>query len=348
MASVNLLAVLQQNGNKQQEILERRLLEMIVLEKANFVFSNLGMKREIPMGQGTTTIKLRRYNSLPVGDHSLAEGVAPSALQVEAQTVTGTVSQFGAYIDVTDVGDAIHLEDILSTYQPELARHAAEVIERNVLAGLTDTSEYFVDAAGAVNTAKTELTEADVLTFKDLRIAALAMKNMRRMGHTKVGGKPLAVVHTNVMQDLLDDADLENKILVAGQENAPIKNGTLENYKVYGLFVQETLIAPVEAVNIGTVEAPVSLNVYTSFLLGKDPYVVMSMGGVKWIQRGFVADSGNPLAQSASLGYKLWTGVKVIDPIAITKIYSASAYDIAIPDFADDDLGRPASQEPLE
>lgn len=340
----NLLAVLQANGNKQQEILERRLLEMIVLEKSNFVFSNLGMKKEIPMNQGTTTIKLRRYNSLPVGNHSLAEGVAPEALKVEAQTVTGTVSQFGAYIDVTDVGDAIHLEDILNTYQPELARHAAEVQERNVLAGLTDTSEYFVDAAGEVNTAKTDLTAADVLTFKDLRIAALSMKNMRRMGHSKVGGKPLAVVHTNVMNDLLDDADLESKILATGQENAPIKNGSLDSYKVYGLFVQETLIAPVESVNIGTELEPVALNVYTSFLLGKDPYVVLTMGGVKWVKRDFVADSGNPLAQTASLGYKLWHGIKVIDPIAITKIYSASAYDIAIPDFTDDDLGRPAAQ----
>lgn len=344
MAAANLLSVLQQNGNKVEEILERRLLEMIVLEKSNFVFSNLGIQKVIPMNQGTTTIKLRRYNSLPVGDHQLDEGVAPEALKVEAQTVTGTVNQFGAYIDVTDVGDTIHLDDIMSVYQPELARHAAEVIERDVIAGLTDTSEYFVDAAGAVNTAKTALTEDDILTFKDLRVAALSMKNMRRMGHSKVGGKPLVIVHTNVMQDLLDDADLENKVLATGMENAPIKNGTLDSYKVYGLFVQETLIAPVEKVNIGTELAPEYLNVYTSVLLGKDPYAVISMGGVKWVRRDFVADSSNPLAQSASLGYKLWTGVKVIDPIAITKIYSASSYDMALADFSEDDLGRPAAQ----
>lgn len=347
MATANLLAVLQANGNKQQEILERRLLEMIVLEQSNFVFSNLGVQKTIPMNAGTTTLKLRRYNSLPVGNHKLTEGVAPSALKVEAHTVTGTINQFGAYIDVTDVADEINLDDVLNVYQPELARHAAEVQERDTLAGLTDTSEYFVDAAGAVNTLKTQLTTADVLTFKDLRIAALAMKNMKRQGHTKVGGKPLAIVHTNVMNDLLDDADLENKILQTGQENAPIKNGTLDNYKVYGLFVQETLIAPVEAVDIGTEGAPVYLNVYTSFLLGKDPYMIIKMGSVKWVKRDFVADSGNPLAQSASLGYKLWHGVKVIDPIAITKIYSASAYDMALPtsgELAADHWGSAASQ----
>ncbi len=310
MAS-NLLAVLQANDNKQQEILERRLLEMIVLESANFVFSNLGTKTTIPMNQGTTTKKLRRYNSLPVGDHSLAEGVPPTALKVEAHTVTGTVSQFGAYIDVTDVGDDIHLEDILSTYQPELARHAAEVKERNVLSKLTDTSEYYVDAAGAVNTALNQLVAADVLTFRDLRLVALSMKNMNRQGHIKTGGKPLVIVHSNVLNDLLDDDDLQNKILANGMENAPIKNGSLDNYKVYGMFVQETLIAPVQSV---TNLEPATINVYTSFVLGRNPYTILEMGGVKWIKRGFVADSNDPLAQTSSFGYKFWHGAESSRP----------------------------------
>jgi len=318
----NLLSVLQQNSNSQNEILERRLLEMIVLEQKNFVFTNLGRKDTIPMNQGTVTKKYRRYNHLPVSNHKLIEGVPPTALKVEAQTVTAAVNQFGAYLDVTDVGDEVHLDDILNVYQPELARHAAEVKERDVIAGLTDTSEYYVDAAGAANTAKTQLTTADVLTLKDCRVVALTMKNQRRLGH-----------RCNA-----------EKILATGMENSPIKNGSLDNYKMYGFVVQETLIAPVESVNIGTVEIPSMLNVYTTFALGRDPYVVLSMGGVKWIRKGFTADSGDPLAQIASLGYKFWSGVKVLDPFAITKIYHVSAYDMAFPDFTDDDLARAASQ----
>lgn len=340
----NLLSVLQQNSNSQNEILERRLLEMIVLEQKNFVFTNLGRKDTIPMNQGTVTKKYRRYNHLPVSNHKLTEGVPPTALKVEAQTVTAAVNQFGAYLDVTDVGDEVHLDDILNVYQPELARHAAEVKERDVIAGLTDTSEYYVDAAGAANTAKTQLTSADVLTLKDCRVVALTMKNQRRLGHRATGGKFLFVVHTNTMADLLDDVDLEEKILATGMENSPIKNGSLDNYKMYGFVVQETLIAPVEEVNIGTEVAPSMLNVYTTFALGRDPYVVLSMGGVKWIRKGFTADSGDPLAQIASLGYKFWSGVKVLDPFAITKIYHVSAYDMAFPDFTDDDLARAASQ----
>ena len=44
MAAANItLAVLQKNGISQNEYWSRRILEMIKLEKENFVFTNLGM-----------------------------------------------------------------------------------------------------------------------------------------------------------------------------------------------------------------------------------------------------------------------------------------------------------------
>ena len=75
------------------------------------------------------------------------------------------------------------------------------------------------------------------------------MKNYNRQGNTKYGGKPVLVCHSNVMQDLLDDSALLNNILVPGNENSPMKNGTLENYKAYGINFQETLICPVDEIS---------------------------------------------------------------------------------------------------
>jgi len=347
MSDINKLAVVQANGISTQEYWEKRLLRMIVLESKNFVFSTLGREVDIPANQGTTTWKTRRYNHLPVGDHKLAEGTAPTALKLEGQTVTGTVDEFGALIRITNWVDDIHMDDMFKVYQPELARHAAEVKERNIMASFADASEYYCDASGAVNTAKTQLTDADVLTIKDARLVALTMKNFRRNGHPKAGGKPLLIVHTNVMQDLLDDDTLEKKLLVPGNENQVIKIGTLERYVAYGMTFMETLIAEVEAVNTGTESVPVMLNVYTSYMLGEDPYVVLKLKSLKWFSKGFTADSGDPLGQNAHVGYRFWTGAKVIDPVAITKMYSASAYDLAYADataLAADTWAAPASQ----
>jgi N4-gp56 family major capsid protein len=331
------------NEINQREYWDNRLLEIIKLNSSNYVFVNLGKEVTIPKNEGTLTISMRRYNSLPIrstgtgetfdllGGEKLEEGLANTPLKVEAQKVQASVDQFGAWISITDHVQDIHLDDIKSIYQPELADHAAKVRELNVLAKLDDASEYF----GADGTATsieelvppTDSVVGDVLTIQTLRRTALIMKNYNRMGHSKAGGKPLIVVHSNVMHDLLDDEDLKDRLLNPGQENAPIKIGTLASYMFYGLTVMETLMAEVQTVTPTEGDA---FNVYTSYLLGKDPYIVTKLGAgaVEWKMTGFEASKDDPLGQTSTFGYRMWTGAKVIDPIAITKIYSTSNYDV--------------------
>ena len=166
------------------------------------------------------------------------------------------------------------------------------------------------------------------------------MTNYNRTGHSKYAGKFIGVVHTNVMQDLLDDPILLNRALIPGQENGPIKSGSLIKYELYGMYFTDTLICPVKK-NANAIPA----NVYTSYVLGKDPYMVISLGSgnVKFYDTGFAADKSDPLGQKATFGYKMWTGAKITDPMAITKIYSASAYDV-VADFTGDEIGAAASQ----
>lgn len=337
MAAANTtLAVLQKNGLSVSEYFSRRLLEMIKLEKSNFVFTELGVAMSLPKNEGTKTFTVRRYNHLPVGNHQLTEGVTPTALKPEGHKVSGVVNQFGALMEETDVAADIHFDNIKTIYQPELARHAAEVIERNIIASFTDASDYFV---GTGNDDVNDITASDVVTFKDFRIVALSMSNANRKGHQRYGGKFVGVMHPNVMNDLLDDPVLVNKLLVPGGENGPIKQGTLAKYMAYGMYFTDSLICPVAA-NTGNV------NVYTSYVLGYQPYMVLSLGGanVKFYDTGFTADKADPLAQKATFGYKLWTGAKVIDPLAITAVHSASAYDLALYDDTNDTIGKAASQ----
>ena len=336
MAAANTtLAVLQKNGISQNEYWSRRILEMIKLEKSNFVFTELGVDMVLPMREGTKNFSVRRYNHLPVGDHKLTEGVAPTALKPEATKVTGAVNQYGVVMEETDVAADIHFDNIKTIYQPELARHAAEVRERNIVDSFTDASEYYV---GVGNTSVNDIDASEIVTFKDFRVVALTMKNYNRAGHRKYKGAFVGVMHPNVMNDLLDDPVLVNKLLVPGNENGPIKQGTLAKYEAYGMYFTDSLICPVKANGSG-------VNVYTSFVLGRDPYMVLSLGSsnVKFFDTGFTADKADPLAQKATFGYKMWTGAKITDPMAITKIYSASGYDV-VADFSKDVLGAAASQ----
>jgi N4-gp56 family major capsid protein len=378
----NTRSTVDRNEITQREYWDNRLLEIIKLNSSNYVFVNLGKEVTIPKNEGTLTISMRRYNSLPVRGlevgaivdglntgEMLREGLANTPLKIEAQKVQASVDQFGAWISITDHVQDIHLDDIKTIYQPELADHAAKIRELNVLAKLEDASDFFVNAGTTTET----LVAADILTIQDLRVNALIMKNYNRMGHPKAQGKPLIVVHSNVMADLLDDEDLKDRLLNPGQENAPIKIGTLASYMFYGLTVMETLMAEVQTVayeayaDLAAINAlaaglkvpnkiyvatatglkyrwngtamvaitnasTAAYNVYTSYLLGKDPYIVTKLGAgaVEWKMTGFEASKDDPLGQTSTFGYRMWTGAKVIDPLAITKIYSRSNYDVLI------------------
>lgn len=340
MAAANTtLAVLQRNGISQNEYWSKRILEMIKLERKNFVFSELGANVEIPLHEGTTTFTVRRYNHIPYDSdtkHRLTEGVPPTALKPEAHKVSGVVNQFGVLMEETDVAADVHFDNIKTIYQPELSRHAAEVRERNIIESFTDASEYFV---GVGNTTVNQIDASDIVTFKDFRVVALTMTNHNRTGHNRYGGAFVGVMHPNVMNDLLDDPVLVNKLLVPGNENTPIKQGTLAKYKAYGMYFTDSLICPVKA-NTS------SVNVYTSYVLGKDPYMVIKLGNgnVKFYDTGFTADKADPLGQKATFGYKMWTGAKVTDPVSITRVYSASGYDVYVSDWSSDTAGQPASQ----
>ena len=88
MAAANVtLAILQRNGLSVDEYFSKRLLEMIKLEKSNFVFTNLGVEMNLPRNEGTKTFTVRRYNHLPVGNHLLTEGVAPTALTLGVRSL---------------------------------------------------------------------------------------------------------------------------------------------------------------------------------------------------------------------------------------------------------------------
>lgn len=332
------IAVLQKNGISINEYWSKRILEMIKLEKENFIFSQLGDEVSIPLHEGTKTYTARRYNHLPYdkgSKHKLTEGVAPTALKPEAHKVSGAVNQYGVVMEETDVASDIHFDNIKAIYQPELSRHAAEVRERDIVDSFVDASEYFV---GVGNTDVNGIAVGDTITFKDLRTVVLSMTNFNRRGHKKYGGKFVAVLHPNVMNDLLDDPVLVNKLLVPGNENGPIKEGTLARYKAYGMYFTDSLICPVTA-------NTTNVNVYTSIVLGNSPYMVIKLGSgsVKFFDTGFTADKADPLGQKATFGYKMWTGAKVTDPMAITKVYSASSYDVALANKADI-FGGAASQ----
>lgn len=338
--NANYLAVLQANGLSEDQFWATSLQEMIAIKQDEFVFTKLAKKESIPRKAGTKTWTTRRYLSLPVDleKGALTEGIAPKPMTIEGKTVSATMKQYGAYIELTDVAEAIHFDDIMNVYQPELARHAAETVERDLIKAVkTEASVAFSGSASSVDTV------TDVLKFEDVRRAWLRMKNHLRKGHSFAGGKPVFVAHPNILQDLLDDnAIVADLIIQPGYDSKIIKTGSIAEYTVYGIYLIETNILEPTLNN-----ASQKVYVYDSFLIGANAFVQLTLGegDVKWYKKeSRTPDSGDPLGQKATLGYKLWTGGKVIDPLSAVVIHSASSFDDVLADFENDADGKKATQ----
>lgn len=332
--NINKLDTAQKNNLKNETYWQKFLNRIIAIEKDQMVFQNLGKEVKIPLRSGTKEYTVRRYLHLPVDvtKSLLAEGVAPESLKMEGVRVSGEASQYGNYIELTDVVNDIHFDDLKKEYTPELARHAVELKERIVLKAFAEASEAIVGG----HTAETELTATDILTIDELRKVNLGIKVNKRRGHRKGGGSTITVVAPQVMQNLLDDERLLTHVLTPGQTNSPIKNNSLRNFKIYDLMIQESLILA-DPTTVG------ENDVYHSYMLGEDPYSIITIGEAKWLESDFKAQSGDPLAQRATFGYKWWYGAKVVDPLAIVKI-SSVAGDFNIKADKTDNLSRPADQ----
>lgn len=335
--NANYLDVLQKNGLSEDQFWSSTLQKMIVMDQSEFVFTKLAKKVSVPRNAGTKIWTTRRYLHLPVdlAKGQLAEGVAPTPMTVEGKTVSATFNQYGAYIEETDVAADIHFDNIMSIYQPELSRHAAHTIELDLIRAIeAEASVSFTGAATDVDTV------TDVIDFEVLRRGWLSMKNALRTGHPLAGGKPIFVAHPNVLQDLLDDeAIVADLIIKPGYDEKIIKTGSIDQYTMYGVYLMESLVLEPKVNTAGKM-------IYSSFLVGGDSYVHTALGSndVSWYKKGFVADSNDPLGQKSTLGYKLWTGGKVIDPLALRVIYSTSSFDDTLRELGTDVDGRPATQ----
>ena len=125
-------------------------------------------------------------------------------------------------------------------------------------------------------------------------------------------------------------------MLVTGNTNTPIKNGSLESFKVYNFFVQESLMLEGEAEG--------EFNVYPSIILGDKGYQDIELDAIKWKSVGFEADSNDPLGQTASYGYKGFFGAKVTAPMTVHRVWSRSSEDFDILPSKDDKPSQPAPQ----
>lgn len=320
---LNTLASIRTNNPQlaNEKIDSAVLLRALTLSMDSKLLYRLGKKQKIQRNKGTNKITWRRYKPLPVADnrHIITEGVNPAGMKVGSMSVSGTVSVYGAYIQVTRQTEAYNLDKLLVEYGPLVVDHARETFELITRDAIEeDGGHYYVVPAGTASPSEDAITASNILTLDIARIVANQMKVARRKGHED-SKRYTVITSTEGMQDFLDDKKLETKALVPGNTNKPIMDNSLESYDIYNLRFYEYEY-PVITKNKNDVA------VYHTYVLGENAYAVMDLesAGIEMKRMGFEPKMGDNLGQIASLGWiSMGFGAKVLDPVACTIISHA-------------------------
>ncbi len=123
-----------------------------LLERAQplLVVSRLGQAKPLPKNVGKV-MKFRGYLHLPNQPKPLTEGVTPAASQPTFRDIEASITQYGDYVELTDVLTDTHEDPLIPEFSDILGEQAAIMLERVTIGTLlAGTNVHFAGETGGV------------------------------------------------------------------------------------------------------------------------------------------------------------------------------------------------------
>lgn len=276
---------------------------MLKAARPLLVYMKWGQVRDIP-SNNSTTIKFRRYGLLTANTVALSEGVTPSGTALSVTDVTGSVSQYGDFITMTDVLQFSTLDPLLTETADLLGQQAGNSLDqvtRDVL--VAGTTAQYASSATTTNTVSASMT----LTRAEVREAVRTLqgndaKKVTRMINPSTGFNTspvnaafIGIISHNTLFDLKDEPGWIPVEEYASQSNVMEGEvGAMDDVR----FVMTT--------NGSTTTGSLT-TVHRTLIMGQDYYGISRISGqamkniIKPLGSGGTAD---PLDQRSTSGWK--------------------------------------------
>ena len=296
---------------------DRKTLE---IAKTKFVYAQFGQKKPLPRNSGKT-ISWRRYNLFTPNatTQALTEGVVPTEQNLSQTTVNATVSQYGAYVKISDLLDMTALDSVVRDSSVLLGEQLGTVVDwvtRDAM--LATTSVQYAGGAANANA----ITNSSVMTVAEIRKAVRTLKkNKARPFNGGRGDHFICIVSPDVAYDLQSDTDW--KAVRQYQDKEAIYSGELGS--MFGVvFVEST-----EAYFANN-SASEPVAIHHSLIFGADAYGIVDIegsGGIKtYVKPAGSAGTSDPLNQISTVGAKVMAyAAKVLNPAWIIDIQTAAS-----------------------
>jgi len=310
----------------------------------NRMWAKYGQERFIAARSGVKQGFAFRYNNLGLATTELTDGVTPTANNVTREKVSFRVAQFGDYIRYSDQLDLFDVDSVKSEFIDILGDQAAHTLDAVVRDGIIGgTNVIFANGAAdraAVRTAGTSGAIAGLPTEADYAKAALRLRKAKAKkfkgalnanGNTATAGARAAYV-------CLVDANRTNDLRYA--RNA---DGTLfyPNFLSVEQYPDASSAQEYEVGRMGDIcfietdQAAIDATgraVYLDVVFGKDAYCNVSVkgkGGTQTIIKPLgSAGTADPLDQRGTVGWKAYSGSRILNNTFMVRIEGTSTYDV--------------------
>ncbi len=182
---------------------DRQLLESA---RTRFVHAKFGQMRPIPRNSGKR-VEFRRWNLFDANAamKALEEGVTPSGQSLSQSNVEALVSQYGAYVEVSDLLDMTGYDQVITESAELLGEQLGTVVEWVTRDAMNAGNN--VQRAGG-KTTRAALTADDKLTVDEIRKAVRTLKWAKARPFCEDERKPhfICICSPDATYDLQNDA----------------------------------------------------------------------------------------------------------------------------------------------
>jgi N4-gp56 family major capsid protein len=275
----------------------------------------------------------------PVATTPLTEGVTPQGNSLSNQDYTVSLSQYGDFIEITDVIMDTHTDDILAQCTDILGEQAALTVETlrfNVLKAGVNVF-YANNVAG-----RSSIVTAVALADQRRVTTGLNRQNAKKISQV-VASNPdfntksveaayMAVCHPDLESDLRSMKDANNNLKFVpvsdyGPHTSPFEGeiGSVEQVR----YLQSTVIAPwtdaggaVGSTGLRSTSGS-NVDVYPILVFGRDAFGIVPLKGKSSMTPMVVNPKpapGDPLAQRGTVGWKLWTSTVILQDCFMARL----------------------------
>jgi N4-gp56 family major capsid protein len=280
----------------------------------------------------TLVAEWTRCEALPNAVKELQEGVTPAGSKPIFTKVKTELKQIGDHVEFTDVLEAATELDVLGQYKEVLGQQGGEMAERHRLeVARSCSNRFFAGSATSIGTVALSRVER-ALDRQKARTIGRAMKAGVNIETKPIPKSFIAICHTDLRKSLNDMNATAAKSFIpvheySGMDTFETEMGSSGRIRFLGSTLLEPLAdAGGSAAGTYISTSGTSCDVYPIIILGEEAFASARLAGFDAADI-LVApprpQSGDPLAQRGTIGWKSWVGAAILNDLWMAVLYVA-------------------------